>query len=67
MWRIAARYSTVGLEIAGSIAVGALGGDWLDDHFGTAPILFWIGLVFGTGAAVRAIQRVIRFTRMDGF
>ena len=47
MWQIAARYSTVGIEMAASVGFGTWGGWWLDQHFGTAPYLFWFGVVVG--------------------
>ena len=52
MWRLAGRYSAV--------ALGTLGGVWLDKKLGTTPWLFWFGLAVGVGAAVRAILRVVR-------
>ena len=60
MWRLAGRYSAVGIEMAAAVAIGTLGGQWLDGKFGTEPYLFWFGFVVGVGAAVRAIMRVIR-------
>jgi F0F1-type ATP synthase assembly protein I len=59
MWAIASRYSGIGLEMVVSVALGALGGQWLDERLGTAPWLFWICLVAGLGAAVRAVMRVL--------
>ena len=40
-------FSTIGLELGLSIALGYLGGEWLDGKFGTEPWLKWIGLGFG--------------------
>ena len=65
MWRLAARYSTVGMEMALSVAIGTFGGLWLDRHFETSPYLFWFGLVVGLGAAVRAVVRVVSGTNLD--
>ena len=65
MWRLAARYSSVGIEMAASVAAGTFGGLWLDGQFGTEPYLFLFGLVVGTGAAVKAVVRVTRRTHLD--
>jgi F0F1-type ATP synthase assembly protein I len=59
MWRLAGRYSAVGIEMGAAIAIGTLGGRWLDGKLGTEPYLFWFGFVVGVGAAVRAILRVV--------
>ncbi len=43
-------YAAVGLQFAVALVVFALGGDWLDDRYGTGPLFLLIG-VFGGGAA----------------
>jgi len=60
MWRLAGRYSAVGIEMSAAVAIGALGGDYLDHRWGTEPYLFWFGLTVGIGAAVRAIMRIAK-------
>ena len=60
MWRTAGTAGTVGMEIAFSILLGYLGGQWLDRKLGTAPWLEWLGLVCGVGAAIKALVRVTR-------
>lgn len=60
MWRLAGRYSALGIEMAAAVAMGSLGGRYLDSRFDTAPWLFWFGLVVGSGAATRAILRAVR-------
>ncbi|GAB4295365.1 MAG: hypothetical protein Kow0090_10260 [Myxococcota bacterium] len=52
--------SAVGIEIVAAIVIGALGGKWLDDKFGTAPYLTLFGIIAGIGAAVKAVIRVIK-------
>ncbi|MCA9531584.1 MAG: AtpZ/AtpI family protein [Myxococcales bacterium] len=52
--------STVGIELGVSIAVGVLGGKWLDAHFGTAPYLLWVGFALGLAAGARSLYRVAR-------
>lgn len=65
MWRLASRYSAVGIEMAAAVAIGTLGGLWLDGKLGTTPYLFWFGLAVGIGAVVRTIVRVIKTTKLD--
>jgi ATP synthase protein I len=60
MWRIAGSTGAVGIEIAVAIAIGYLGGRWLDQKFGTTPWLTGVGFVSGVGAAIKAIVRVTR-------
>ena len=43
-------YAAAGLQFAVTLVVFALGGDWLDDRYGTGPLFLLIG-VFGGGAA----------------
>lgn len=65
MWRTAGRYSTTGLEMALSVAVGSIGGHALDDYLGTDPWLLWIGIVIGFMGAIRSVLRVIRQYKRD--
>jgi ATP synthase protein I len=65
MWKLAGRYSAVGIEIAVAVLLGVLGGRWLDGKLGTTPWLFWIGMIVGVGAAVRAVLRVVRDTKLS--
>ena len=43
-------YAAAGLQFAVALVLFALGGDWLDDRFGTGPLFLLLG-VFGGGAA----------------
>ena len=52
--------STIGLEIGLSVAVGVLGGQWLDGKLGTAPWLQWIGFALGLAAAGMSLYRFVR-------
>ena len=65
MWRLAGRYSAVGIEMSAAVAIGAIGGDWLDHRWGTEPYLFWFGVIIGMGAAVRAIMRIAKTNLND--
>ena len=46
-------FSTVGMAMAFSIAIGALIGYYLDQWLGTKPWLFFLFLGFGIAAAFR--------------
>ena len=65
MWRLSARYSSLGIQMAACVAIGVLGGRWLDGKLDTTPVLFWIGLVVGITAAVRSVWRVIKGTKLS--
>jgi F0F1-type ATP synthase assembly protein I len=65
MWRIAARYSSVGIQMAACVAIGVLGGIWLDSRLDTEPLLFWIGLAVGVAAGARSVWRVIKGTHLS--
>lgn len=59
-WKGLAGPGTVGLEVVLSVAVGLLGGAWLDQKFATKPWLTVIGLGYGLAAAGRAIYRALK-------
>lgn len=65
MWRQATRFLAVGTEMGIAVAIGILGGHYLDDKLGTEPILFWVGFSFGLGAAGKALFDAARRTRKD--
>jgi ATP synthase protein I len=59
-WKNLGGPGTVGLEVVLSIAVGLLGGHWLDGKLGTGPWLTILGLAYGLAAGARAIYRALR-------
>lgn len=65
MWRIAGKYSALGIEMTIEVGGCTYLGIWLDKKFGTAPILMWVGMVLGFAAAIRAVQRTIRDYKRD--
>jgi F0F1-type ATP synthase assembly protein I len=65
MWKLAGRYSAVGIEMAVAVAMGTLGGVWLDHKLGTGPYLFIFGLVVGVGAATLTVIRIVRQTTLS--
>ena len=64
-FRSFADVSTLGLEISLCIVVGAAGGWWLDDRFGTEPWLQGLGLFLGIAAAGKAVLRVMKTVKRD--
>jgi F0F1-type ATP synthase assembly protein I len=54
-----------GIEIAAYVAIGFMGGPWLDHRFHTTPWFTWLGYVVGIGAPVNAFVRIIRQYNKD--
>jgi F0F1-type ATP synthase assembly protein I len=48
-----------------AVAVGYLGGNWLDGQWGTSPYLGLIGLLLGVGAAGKALWSTARKMQKD--
>jgi ATP synthase protein I len=65
MWRLAGRYSALGIEMAVAVSLGALLGWWLDKRYGTQPWLLFFGLIVGVGAATRAVVHVVKTTKLS--
>ena len=65
MWRIAGKYSALGIEMTMEVGGCTWLGIWLDRKLDTTPILMWIGMVLGFAAAFRAVQRTIRDYKRD--
>ena len=59
-WKALGNYGTLGMEIALSVALGLLGGQWLDKKLHTGGALTWVGFAYGLAAAGRAIYRAMR-------
>lgn len=62
--RVAARWSAIGIQFGVSIAIGTIGGQWLDERFGTEPWLLVSGIVLGSVAAFWDIYRLARRTNL---
>jgi F0F1-type ATP synthase assembly protein I len=58
-WEAALRFIGVGWFIAISILLGVGGGLWLDNKFGTRPILVIVGLIFGLFVAFYGVYRML--------
>lgn len=59
-WKGLGGPGTLGIEIVLSVAVGLLGGAWLDKKFGASPWFTLIGLAYGLAAAARAVYRALK-------
>ncbi len=57
--------ATVGLEMGGCIAVGAVLGTYLDGQAGTEPWLTLLFLFCGTAAAAKALMRVAKKVKAE--
>lgn len=64
-WKGLGGPGTLGIEIVLSVAVGLLGGSWLDKRFGSSPWFTLIGLAYGLAAAGRAIYRALKQANAD--
>jgi len=53
-------YTTVGLELGLSVALGYLLGDFLDSHFGTAPWLMSACVILGASAGFLNLYRNLK-------
>ena len=58
-WEAALRFIGVGWFIGISILLGVLGGLWLDNKFGTKPILVIVGLILGLVVAFYGVYRML--------
>ncbi len=58
-WRSQLRLSTVGLTLAIAVAIGAVGGLYLDSYLGTEPWLTILGVLLGSAAGFRQLFREI--------
>jgi hypothetical protein len=65
MWKKTARVGAVGLEMGIAVALGYLGGRWLDGRLGTDPYLGLAGLLLGVGAAGKALWDTARGMRRE--
>jgi ATP synthase protein I len=55
-----ARVGALGIELALSVVVGLLGGQWLDGKLSTRPYLTLLGLILGVIAGFRSILQTLR-------
>jgi F0F1-type ATP synthase assembly protein I len=65
MWRSAGTASALGIEIALCFGIGGYGGYLLDRKLNTHWIMY-LGLLFGLGAAIKGIMRVVKAYKREG-
>ena len=65
MWRLAAKYSAVGIEMGLAIAIGWFGGTFLDGKLGTTPYFAYILLGCGIVAGFLGLYRLARDFRRE--
>ncbi len=54
------RFVGLGLEMGLAMGIGVGGGIYLDSKLGTKPLFFWLGFLFGLGAAFKALASVVK-------
>lgn len=54
------RYTGLGIELAVFLVAGTLGGNWIDEKYGTAPWGILGGVAFGVAGGVRTLIRTVR-------
>ncbi len=58
----AAAFAVIGTTVASLLALGVIGGLWVDSHWHTSPVGLLVGIVLGTVVAVvSVVQQVRRF------
>lgn len=65
MWRLAAKYSALGMEMCIAMGIGYFGGSYLDGKFGLTPYLTNLGFGLGVCAAFLAIYRIGKRVRLN--
>ena len=60
--QLAGRWISIGIQMAVSIVLGLLGGQWLDKKFGTDPWFTLLGILIGAAAAFYDMYRLARQT-----
>lgn len=63
MWRLAAVYGAVGIEVAACVVGGALAGHYTDIWLSASPWGFFAGTTVGCVAACKAVVRLVRLGR----
>jgi F0F1-type ATP synthase assembly protein I len=57
-WVLALQFAGIGWYLAAAIVVPTLGGVWLDDKAGTAPVFILLGLALGLSSAFYGTYRM---------
>lgn len=54
------KYTGLGIELAVFIVVGTLGGNWIDETYGTEPWGILGGVAFGIAGGARTLYRTVK-------
>lgn len=65
MWKLAGRFSAVGLEMGIAVFLGWLIGNYLDKAWKTHPFLTIVFVILGAVAGFRGLYRAVKNTDMD--
>jgi F0F1-type ATP synthase assembly protein I len=60
-WRAVGLVLNMGLMFAAAVAVGTLGGHWLDSKLGTKVLFTLLGSALGLYAGVRELLRELKY------
>lgn len=63
VWTILGLYGAVGFQFAASVVIGLLLGNYLDQKWGTTPILFLVGLTLGFFGGLYNLVKVLQWNR----
>lgn len=66
LFRLISKFSTIGIEMGLSVAIGLLMGIYLDRYLGTEPYLTVIFLLFGIAASFRAVIMAVKESQREG-
>lgn len=55
----ASQYAGAGIQLAVSIFLCLLGGNWLDQQWGTSPLFLILGVFLGGGAGFYNLYRIL--------
>lgn len=58
--KLAARFASVGFELATAVVIGYFGGRWVDEKLGTDPWIQIIGLLLGVCAGFWSLFKLAR-------
>jgi F0F1-type ATP synthase assembly protein I len=65
MLKVMGRHSYLGLEFGVGIILGYYLGSWLDEVFGTAPVLMYVTMALGMGVGWVDLFLLVKKTDLD--
>ena len=61
----AGQYAGAGIQLAVSIFLCLLGGNWLDRHWGTTPLFLILGTFLGAGAGFYNLYKILTLANAE--